>query len=120
MTFLSFPTLPTPARSPFFRPSQNLSHAGLLPASVIVIRCSRISLLSLGASLSLSLPEFWAMPFQVVIARANYTKRQQSCTSCYVHCGLRTWKFWLCSLSTLRMDDRGNVKPLPLGPPPWV
>lgn len=33
---------------------------------------------------------------------------------------MRTWKFWLCSLSTLRIEQRGKVKPLPLGPPPCV
>lgn len=31
-----------------------------------------------------------------------------------------TWKFWLCNRSTLRIEHRGKVKPLPLGPPPWV
>ena len=33
---------------------------------------------------------------------------------------LRTWKFWLLRRSTRRMAQRGKVKPLPLGPPPWV
>ncbi len=31
-----------------------------------------------------------------------------------------TWKVWLCSRSTLLIAQSGKVKPLPLGPPPWV
>lgn len=31
-----------------------------------------------------------------------------------------TWKLWLFSRSTRLMAHSGNVKPLPLGPPPWV
>jgi hypothetical protein len=40
-------------------------------------------------------------PFHVVRASAN-------------------WKFWLFKRSTLRIAHKGNVNPLPLGPPPCV
>lgn len=95
MTALSFATLPTPARSPFFRPSQNLSHAGRVPASSIVIRCSRVGFWSLLASLFLSLPLSCAMPFHVVMANENYGAQGQ-----LVHFQpngnkIRTWKFWV-------------------------
>lgn len=101
------------------RPSQKRSQACLVPARWMVMRCSRASLLFLD---SLSLEGSLRRPFQVVMASANYIKSKVLEINCALTQGgtVHTWKFWLFRRSTLRMAHRGKLKPLPLGPPPWV